>query len=185
METNIKAFTQENTSGSLKLEFTRIENLRDYLFIANGVIPNSIALHEGAELYTWEFFDGQLSFDFSEKQNNDSSFYASTVKGYIPMDKPEIKSSLEFMVNHRYLVIEVDNNGYRTVLGDVNRGCLFTFKTKHGNATQRNQYEFKFTYNSLQAPPSINPEISTPLEVILDTNWNQEDSAVGLFQGGA
>lgn len=178
MERNIDAFTGENSSGSLRLEFTRIENLRDYLFIVNSKVENGIALYSDAELFVWNFFEGDLNFDFAARDKNGSPYYPCKIKGYIPKDIPEVKNSLEYMVNHRYLVVEHDANGYKTVVGDKTSGCLFSFKVKHGNAKRRNHYEFTFTYNSLTAPPSIEPAV-TALVPVTDGNWDDEDSATG------
>ena len=133
----------DNMGGINRLYFVPLNNIQAFDYIYDGYI-HVFSLEVGIcdSLYVVED-----SIKFSQRKKSDSTgtYYDTKLSAVVPKDRPEILVKINEMDGAQYVLIYIDNNGYKKVIGTPDELMNFSANLDTGTIEKLNGYPISFT----------------------------------------
>lgn len=182
MSDNIGLFTGENMGGGHAILHTDVKNLTTPLSIIEGQIKTEIPLTGGNDDWINMRFD---QVDYQEKMvvAHGKDVFEATVRAVTYKDNPLIREIFRKMQNRRHVIICINNNNDKVVLGDVGNGCQFSWSVDHGNDSKANSLAIQFVCRSINPFPFYNIEGFNYDQYIEDNPGSTWEDFMGYIKG--
>lgn len=155
---NIEKPTIRNAGGANRLLFVDVDNvINESLDDRGGYVSQAIQLDDGEE---WlEIFPVKNSLNFEEAVSRGlaNSMFSSTISGIIAKDEPGRIDQMERMERKRFIALMRNKNDEWIIVGTPDEPARFTYnkRTSGQKATERPQYEFRFSVSRRKAAPFL------------------------------
>jgi hypothetical protein len=120
---------------------------------------------------TWEIMPIYQSIQFSEKlvSSNSGGYYEKGLAAKIPKDSPQTHSDLQSLVNRKWLVLYLDQNGAWKIVGSPEFPLRFSFSVNPGTGIpDLNHFEISLSgsspFSSVFIHNPFNPPAENPIE---------------------
>lgn len=143
--TNFPAFADENMGGL----FSTFKYIKDSDFSEPDIVNNVISEYLSDSFFTGLSIIDSLNFVEDFIDDNAGGYFRTTISGIVPKLTPEYLTLFNELRKYRHVLLIMDNNRKRRIVGAKNKGMTFSFKqSTKAIASGLNGFEYTFTLSS-------------------------------------
>lgn len=142
---NIPLF--ESMGGCIRFTFKDVAGVTSIPAAVEQNVADNIVI-------TGDWFEGYATLErlrFTEKEDTteDGILYKTSLKGFVPGDRPDNAELFRKLKYARLIVVGKDNNGKQRIIGELGNGAKFTYQyDSEGKIAGLPGYEYEFTWES-------------------------------------
>lgn len=147
---------QSNTAGVYLLRFGLLATISSMPYPSGGSVTGSISFQDGSRWYNVYGSDYSKTYDEERQLTDNGPVYTVTVGCFFPGDSAAVRSQLDWMGFHRFLLECEDNEGLLRRIGSPQEGLTFAYTYSSGNQPgDRRGYTLKWTGQFSAIPPVV------------------------------